>query len=121
MADSILTLTKKDLGITEEYEHFDPELIMDINAAFMVLNQLGVGPEEGFSITDKTQVWTDFMEEGPVLSMVRKYMPTKVKLMFDTSTLTSPMIEVINKNISELEFRLQVACNHKVEGEVSDE
>jgi hypothetical protein len=114
--ESILTSTKKDLGIVEEYEHFDPELIMDINAAFMVLNQLGVGPDEGFTITDKTQVWTDFIEAGPVLNMVKKYIPMKVKLMFDTSTLTSPMIEVINKQIAEFEWRLNVSVDPKKEG-----
>ena len=111
--DSILTSVKKDLGIVEAYEHFDPELIMDINAAFMVLNQLGVGPDEGFSITDKSQVWTDFMDEGPILCMVRKYVPLKVKLMFDTSTMTSPMIDVVNKQIAEFEWRLNVAVDPK--------
>lgn len=115
MNDSILTSTKIALGITEEYEHFDAELIMHINAVFMILNQLGCGPDEGFSIQDKTTVWTDYMPEGPVLNMVRNYMPTKVKLMFDTSTLTSPMIEVINKNVSEAEFRIQVAVDPKPE------
>ena len=109
--DSILTSTKKDLGIVEAYEHFDPELIMDINAAFMVLNQLGVGPKEGFSITDKTQVWTDFMEAGPVLEGVKKYIPLKVKLMFDTSTMSSGMIDVVNKQIAEFEWRLNVYCD----------
>ena len=115
MNDSILTSTKIALGITEEYEHFDAELIMHINAVFMILNQLGCGPDEGFSIQDKTTVWTDYMPEGPVLNMVRNYMPNKVKLMFDTSTLTSPMIEVINKNNSEAEFRIQVAVDPKPE------
>jgi hypothetical protein len=109
--DSILTSTKISLGILEEYEHFDPQLIMDINAVFMILNQLGVGPKEGFSITDKTQVWTDFMEEGPVLEMVKNYIPAKVKLMFDISTASSAVIEALNKQISEYEWRLNVAVD----------
>lgn len=109
--ESILTSVKKDLGLVEEYEHFDPDLIMDINAVFLVLNQLGVGPDEGFEITDKTAVWTDYMEEGLTLNTVKKYVSMKVKLMFDTSTLTSPMIEVINKQISEFEWRLNVAVD----------
>ena len=42
--DSILTSIKKMLGITEEYEHFDQDIIMHINAVFMILNQLVFGP-----------------------------------------------------------------------------
>ena len=42
--ESILTSIKKLLGIAEEYEHFDVDIIMHINAAFSVLTQLGVGP-----------------------------------------------------------------------------
>lgn len=113
--DSILTSVKKDLGITEDYEHFDPDLIMDINAVFMVLNQLGVGPKEGFAISDKTSVWTDFMEDGPVLKGVAKYVSMKVKLMFDTSTMTSAMMDALNKQIAEFEWRLNVAVDPKKE------
>ena len=50
--DSILTSIKKLLGITEEYEHFDPDIIMHINSVFSVLTQLGVGPAEGFRIEE---------------------------------------------------------------------
>ena len=32
--DSILTSIKKLLGIAEEYEHFDPDIVMYINSAF---------------------------------------------------------------------------------------
>ena len=48
--ESILTSIKKMLGITEDYEHFDSDLIMHINSVFSILTQLGVGPSEGFSI-----------------------------------------------------------------------
>ena len=52
--ESILTSIKKLLGIEESYEIFDPDIILYINSAFSTLTQLGVGPEKGFSITDKT-------------------------------------------------------------------
>lgn len=52
--ESVLTSIKKMLGITEEYEHFDSDIIMHINSVFMILTQLGVGPPSGFSIRDKT-------------------------------------------------------------------
>lgn len=61
--ESILTSIKKMLGITEEYEHFDSDLIMHINSVFMILTQLGVGPPSGFSIRDKTSIWKEFVSE----------------------------------------------------------
>ena len=55
--ESILTSIKKLLGITEEDEHFDPDLIMHINSVFTILTQLGVGPSEGFRIEDESATW----------------------------------------------------------------
>ena len=52
--DSILTPVKKLLGLTEEYTAFDADLIMHINSVLMILRQMGVGPQEGFGISDAT-------------------------------------------------------------------
>ena len=58
--ESVLTSIKKMLGITEEYEHFDSDIIMHINSVFMILTQLGVGPPSGFSIRDnRRELYTD--------------------------------------------------------------
>ena len=51
--ESILTSIKKLLGITEENDHFDVDIIMHINTVFMTLHQMGVGPSKVFSISDK--------------------------------------------------------------------
>ena len=109
MNDSILTSIKKLLGITEEYEHFDQDIIIHINSVFMILNQLGVGPSNGFSITDKTAVWSDFISEGTNLESVKSYIYLKVRLLFDPPT-TSAVMESMNRMISELEFRLNIAA-----------
>ena len=108
--ESILTSIKKMLGITEEYQHFDVDLIMYINTALMVLTQLGVGPEEGFTIADDTATWDDFLPETPNLEAVKSYVYLKVKLLFDPP-LTSSVIESMNKMISEFEWRLNVAVD----------
>ena len=108
--DSILTSIKKLLGITEEYEHFDQDIIMHINSAFMILNQLGVGPEEGFSIRDKSSTWDEFIPEGSNLEAVKTYVHLKVKLMFDPP-LSSTVIEAIKSQINELEWRLNVSVD----------
>lgn len=105
--ESILTSIKKLLGITEEYEHFDADLIMHINSVFMVLNQLGVGPEECFSIQDEDAIWDDFLQGARYLDTVKSYMYLKVRLLFDPPA-SSAAIESANRLISEFEWRLNV-------------
>lgn len=63
ITDSVLTSIKKLLGIAEEYEHFDADLIMHINSVFSILTQLGVGPSKGFMIEDKSATWKDFISD----------------------------------------------------------
>lgn len=107
--ESILTSIKKLLGITEEYDQFDPDIIMHINSVFMILTQLGVGPAEGFSIEDDTAVWTDFIQDVKKLESVKTYIYLKVKLLFDPP-LSSAVIDSTNRLINELEWRLNVAA-----------
>lgn len=112
--ESILTSIKKMLGIDESYDHFDSDIIMHINSALMVLTQLGVGPEEGFMIEDDTTTWADYIPEITVakLNLVKSYIYLKVRLLFDPP-LSSSAIESINRQISEFEFRLNVAVDPK--------
>lgn len=107
MTESILTSIKKLLGITAEYNIFDPDIIMHINSVFMILNQLGVGPEEGFRIEDDTTVWSDYIEDDEYLDAVKSYMHLKVKLLFDPP-LNSAVMNAINQMINQLEWRLNV-------------
>lgn len=103
--ESILTSVKASLGITEEYEHFDANLIMHINSVFGILTQLGVGSEDGFSISGKESVWSDFLESKTKLEMVKSYVHLKVKLLFDPP-LSSVVMEAMNRMASELEWRI---------------
>lgn len=109
--ESILTSIKKLLGIAEEYEHFDNDIIMHINSVFMILTQLGVGPSKGFVITDSSASWDDFLPEGgEKLQAVKTYMYMKVRLMFDPPTSSAAM-ESMNRMINEFEWRLNVAVD----------
>ena len=107
--ESILTSIKKMLGIDEEYTHFDADIIMHINSVLMTLTQLGVGPSEGFAIEDDTSTWIDFIPQITTaqLHAVKSYIYMKVKLMFDPP-LSSSVIESMNRQIAELEWRLNV-------------
>lgn len=106
--DSILTSIKKLLGITEDYTHFDTDIVMHINSVFSILTQLGVGPPEGFYIQDKTTVWDEYITDPNKIEMVKSYMYLKVRLLFDPPS-SSSVIEAFNKQISEFEWRLNVA------------
>lgn len=106
--NSILTSIKKMLGITEEYEHFDGDLIIHINSVLAILTQLGVGPKEGFKIIDKNDRWSDFIQDTNKLENVKSYVYLKVKLIFDPPQ-SSIVTEATNKLISELEWRMNVA------------
>lgn len=108
--DSILGSIKKLLGITEVYDVFDKDLVMHINSVFFVLTQLGVGPAEGFSIQDETAVWDDFIPCGANLEAVKSYVYLKVRLLFDPPQ-SSALTEAINRQISEFEWRLNVAVD----------
>ena len=107
--ESILTSIKKLLGITEEYDQFDPDIIMHINSVFMILTQLGIGPAEGFSIEDDTSIWSDFIKDANKIEAVKSYIYLKVKLLFDPP-LSSAVIDSTNRLINELEWRLNVAA-----------
>lgn len=106
--NSILTSIKKMLGIDEEYDCFDTDLIVHINSVFMILTQMGVGPSEGFIISDKTTAWNEFLQDTKKLESVRSYVYLKVKLLFDPP-LSSAVMDATNRLISELEWRLNVA------------
>ena len=108
--DSILTSVKKLLGITEECTDFDADLIMHINSVLMILTQIGVGPSKGFSIKDKDDYWKDFISDMTKLESVKSYVYMKVRLMFDPPS-SSAVMESMNRMISELEWRLNVAAD----------
>lgn len=109
--ESILTSVKKLLGIAKEYTHFDADLIMHINSVFLILNQLGVGPEEPFFIEDDSAYWEDFVEFGSI-DLVKSYIGLKVKLLFDPP-ISSAAMDSANRMISEFEWRLTVAAESK--------
>ena len=111
--DSILTSIKKLLGIAEEYEHFDPDIIMHINSVFMTLTQLGVGPSEGFYIEDDEAIWSDFITDPSKLQAVKTYVYLKVRLVFDSSSLGSATLAAYERQIQELEWRLNVGVETK--------
>ena len=114
--ESILTSIKQRLGLSEEYEAFDPEIIMEINTAFFDLNRLGVGPSDVFFIEDDTSVWTDFISADTktvVREAIKTYIYLRTKLGFDPPAGTAH-IEAINRRIDQLEWTMNCAVENEV-------
>lgn len=111
MTESILLSIKKLLGIVEDYTVYDVDLIMHINSVFLTLNQLGVGPENGFSIKDESDTWDKFIDDSR-FEAVKTYVYLKVKLLFDPPQ-SSAVMEAINRMIVELEWRINIAAENK--------
>lgn len=110
MQDSILMTIRKLVCGNPYADHFDTDLLVHINACFSILNQLGVGPENGFVVTDDTQSWSSYIADNYILNMVKTYVMLKVKKIFDPP-LTSSVLEAMDKEISQLEWRLNVAVD----------
>ena len=106
--DSILTSIKKLLGIDESYTQFDADIIMYINSVFLSLQELGVGPSDGFQIADATDEWSEFIPDNDLLlGAVKSYMYLKVQMLFDPPQVSS-FIELKKEQARELEWRMNV-------------
>lgn len=120
VSESILLSVKKMIAIQPTDESFDADLIIHINSAFFVLNQLGVGPVKGFSITDKTALWSSYLpESNPNFEAVKTYIGSKVRLMFDPP-MSSIVAEALKEVVKEFEFRLNVEAETE-SGVISNE
>lgn len=113
--DSILQSIKKLLGLDENYDAFDDDVMMHINSVLMILTQLGVGPKNGFFITGEEETWGDYLgEDISKLSAVKTYVYLKVKTMFDP-TSSSVVNEATKEMLKELEWRLnsEIECKEE--------
>ncbi len=105
--ESILTSIKRLLGIQDGYDHFDPELIIHINSVFMLLSQLGVGPNIPFVICGKHETWDSFMPEPHDNELLKTFMYLRVRLLFDPPT-NAFLVNAITDQIREFEWRLNI-------------
>lgn len=107
MSESILNSTKKVLNLDATYTAFDEQIIMHINSVFFTLNQLGIGPTDGFEIVDDSATWDAFIGTDLRLNAVKTYMYLRVRMLFDPPS-TSYLIDAMTNQIREAEWRLNV-------------
>ena len=102
---SILKTIRRMMGPDEDYEYFDQDLIIHINAAFSRLCQIGVGPETPFRITGTEEIWDMFMDAG-YQEEIKQYVYLSVKLIFDPPASASVM-NAYKEQIEKLEWLLR--------------
>lgn len=114
ISNSILSSVKKLIGISEEDDSFDLDIMLNINAAASTLFQLGV-LSRPYTVESKNDTYKDLIPEGTddVVNQIKMYFVYKTRLGFDSSTLTSAVIETIKEEIRETEWRLMVSFNPK--------
>ena len=110
MEDSILDSVKKQLGNGPELDAFDSQLIMNINSVFVILNQLGVGPADGFRITDNSARWSDYLSAYNQLDIVKDYVYLRVKMIFDPPASSAAM-DSLKRIADEYEWRINIAVD----------
>jgi hypothetical protein len=102
---SILKTVKNSLGLDVNNASFDPEVILYINTVLATLNQIGVGPENGFQIVDAVATWDNLLGSDLRLNNVQSYVYLQVKLLFDPPQ-SSFAIEAIERMAKELSTRI---------------
>jgi len=106
MEDSILTSTKKLLGIAPSDDSFDLDILLNINSVLGQADQI-MGPILPLTIVDATATWSEFNLSQAQLNMLKSYVYLKVKMVFDPDA-TSFTIEARAEQIRQLEFRMNV-------------
>lgn len=107
MEQSILTSTKKVLGVSADYTVWDEDILMYINTAFSILADLGLGPVDGFQVEDVDVTWDSYTVDISEQNLIRAYVLLKSRMLFDPPT-TSYMITAMNDQIAQYEWRLNV-------------
>ena len=105
--DSILTSIKKLMGLTEEYDAFDQDILIFINSVLFELEQIGVKAKDGFSLSDKTAVWSDYSDDDRLLNVLKPYIYMKTKITFDPPT-SSGALDSMNRIIDRFEWRINL-------------
>lgn len=116
--ESILSSVKKLNNIPTEDDSFDDDIILWTNGALAVLNQLGIGPFEGFQIEDASDTWDDFIDEDPRFNTVKNYVALYVRLRFDPPK-TSFTITMMEDQLNEMAHRL-IVLTEDIEAEEAE-
>ena len=108
MEESVLLSVKKMLGIHQDDNSFDIDIILHINSVISILMDLGINEVENQLVEDEAKTWSELLGGRNDINYVKTYIYQKVRLMFDPPT-SAAAIEAMQRSISELEWRI---CNN---------
>lgn len=113
MEDSILLSVKKMLSLDADNIDFDSDILIHINSVLAILQQLGIGPDNGYFVDGAGQTWSEYLgADSAYLNMVKSYVAAKVRILFDPP-VSSAVMESLNRICSEFEWRANVAIENK--------
>lgn len=129
MDETILNSIKSLLGLSEGYDPFDAQLLVHINSAFAAVSQVGAPVGRNTWVTADTK-WRDIFNTQPVINFgdvseelsanfLLSLIHLKVWLMFDPPT-SGIVTNSIKERIQELEFRVYVHFDPKVQSPVEE-
>lgn len=105
--DSILHDVKQMLGQEWDDNTFDLDIKNHINSVFSDLNQIGVGPVDGFEIEDHATLWDEYIGTSKNLNAVKSYIYLRMRLLFDPPA-NGFLVTSQEKQIEKAEWRLMV-------------
>lgn len=112
MDESILDSVKKILGIAKVNTDFDTDILIHLNSVLFILSQMGVCKKDDFEVTDDLKCWSDILTSDQFnLFAVKSWVALKVRMLFDPPT-SSILMEALNANLKELEWRIYITENY---------
>lgn len=107
--ESILTSIKKKIGIEGDYDHFDHDILTEINMNLATLFQVGAG-SEFYHVVSAEDTWETFfssvgIKDRHVLELIKEYVYIGVRLIFDPPD-SSAVMESLKQKKDELEWRI---------------
>ena len=104
--DKILAYVKSQIPVYPEQTEFDPQLISITSSVLAIVTEhFGIGPSEGLLTIDANTTWEMLLPGCSKLEMVKMYVASRVKLMFDPPQNSTHM-KALENTINELEWRI---------------
>lgn len=113
MTESILDSVKTLLGLSVDDTDFDPNIVMNINAALLILFQNGIGTKTPFVITGNEETYDDFVTDLGTVGMVKMFLFYKVKIWFDSESTSSALLDSYKQTSDEFLWRMREYEEHK--------
>lgn len=101
----LTTIKKSPVGISENDYSYDADILLYINTTLAILSQLGLNEADKLPIINEDHTWEDLLGDRTDLEMVKTYIGSQVKLMFDPPSSTAAL-ESLKRSIAELEWRI---------------